>query len=113
MTLPKYSILFASLLIGACQTTPIRKPDLTIEEPVNYIWLKENVFTQCVYCHTSSGRVNLALYDEVMTVVERGDPLNSRLYQMVASGRMPKGGRLSDEHIAKIYYWIERGAPRR
>lgn len=75
-----------------------------------YTWLNENVFRRiCIYCH-SERKPNLHHYDSIQSVVIPGKPLDSRLYFMVATNRMPKGGRLSDEKKWAIYQWILNGA---
>ncbi|MCB0350710.1 MAG: DUF1592 domain-containing protein, partial [Bdellovibrionales bacterium] len=39
-------------------------------------------------------------------LVVPGEPENSRLYQSILKGRMPKTGPMSEVEIEKIYYWI-------
>ena len=51
---------------------------------------------------------------EAGAVVTAGTPQESRLYEMVEKGAMPKGGKpLSSEQIAILREWIEAGAPSR
>ena len=63
----------------------------------------------CIYCH-SQQKPDLLKYDAISTVVVPGKPLESRLYYMVYTNRMPKGGRLSDQKKWAIYHWILNGA---
>jgi mono/diheme cytochrome c family protein len=62
---------------------------------------------KCLQCHQS-----LSSYDGVMQVVSAGSPSQSRLYQEVSSGDMPKQStQLSDAEISAINTWIQSGAP--
>ncbi|TPW14415.1 MAG: hypothetical protein FD130_1373 [Halothiobacillaceae bacterium] len=75
-----------------------------------YTWLSQNVFGKiCSYCHATR-QPYLLVYDSIQTVVKPGKPLESRLYFMVATGQMPKGGKLSEEKKWAIYHWIKNGA---
>lgn len=72
----------------------------------SFRWLATNVFgPKCGTCH------NWTNYNSVMQQVQAGDPQNSMLYYMVASGQMPKQGtKLSQAHIQAIWTWIQQGA---
>ncbi len=54
-------------------------------------------------------------YDDIVNVddlILPGDPDNSRLFQQVDSGRMPRnGGKLADADIERLRQWIADGAP--
>lgn len=71
---------------------------------------------RCVRCH--GGERTAAGFDMTTAeafakagVVVKGDPAASRLYQHVASGKMPMGGpRLSAEEVALVSDWIRGGA---
>lgn len=102
-------------LLGACAVNaPLVAPKpltagVSSVEPT-YTWLNENVFRRiCIYCHAER-KPNLHRYSSIQSVVVPGKPLDSRLYFMVATNRMPKGGRLSDEKKWAIYQWILNGA---
>lgn len=89
---------------------PPSLPATQTETKPTYSWLNKNVFRSiCIYCH-GERKPNLHHYDSIQTVVVPGKPLESRLYFMVATNRMPKGGRLSDEKKWAIYQWILNGA---
>jgi mono/diheme cytochrome c family protein len=69
-------------------------------------------------CHNpgSRGGVNvlteLNAFNSLVTFVVPGNAAASRLYQIVVSGEMPRGGpRLSSTELADIADWIDRGAP--
>ena len=105
------SATFAVVLLSiqpapACSAEP---PAPVTAEMASFSWLKKNVFRSCAYCHTER-QPHLLNHKSAMTAVIPGDPAGSRLYQMVASGKMPPGPRLSDEKISAIYWWIFNGA---
>lgn len=98
----------------SCETIEIKSPpaDLRISADIKptYTWLRSNIFSKhCSYCH--SGRPPFLLsYESIQTVVISKQPLQSRLYFMVATGRMPKGGTLGEVEKWAIYQWIKNGA---
>lgn len=102
------------MLTVSCETIEIKSPpaDLHVSADIQptYTWLTENVFSKhCAYCH--SGRPPFLLsYESIQTVVIAKRPLQSRLYFMVETGRMPKGGKLSETEKWAIYQWIKNGA---
>ena len=71
---------------------------------------------KCVRCHggerTSAGfDMTTAAAMANSPVIVKGDPEASRLYQHIASGKMPLGGpRLSQNEVALIADWIRAGA---
>jgi len=76
---------------------------------VTYTKLKDEVFQMCLYCHASRFP-NQTVYNQVIKVVVPGEPQKSKLFDMVHSGKMPKGGRLAPEQKQMIYNWIRSGA---
>jgi mono/diheme cytochrome c family protein len=72
---------------------------------------------KCVRCHggerTSAGldiTTSSALANSPAIV--KGDPAASKLYQHIASGKMPLGGpRLTPDQVALVADWIRAGAP--
>jgi len=80
------------------------------EEEVTYTHLKKHVFKVCYFCH--AGRYpHIDRYSDIIKVVTPGDLKNSKLYQYVKSGRMPKSpARLSPEDVELIGKWIMAGA---
>lgn len=64
---------------------------------------------KCLACHVQFGN-----YNDLMSsgFVVAKNPESSRLYQMVASGQMPKNGTpLSEAEVKAIYEWISNGSP--
>lgn len=104
------ALLLLSSGVIAGEEAPPPYPDPP--EMASYHWLDKQVFTQCRYCHMGIRKPDLTSYESIREVVVAGAPAQSRLYQMVASGRMPKGARLSRHKIAAIYWWIKNGARR-
>ncbi len=107
-------ILFVSLALIACETAVLKPPpDIAVSSSVKptYTWLSQNVFGEvCSYCHTARPPYLLD-YHSIKNVVKPGKPLESRLYYMVATGRMPKGSsKLPEEKKWAIYHWIQNGA---
>ena len=73
---------------------------------------------RCVSCHGGTDGIYLENYGNVMNgrrgwpVVIPGDPVNSRLVQLVSSGYMPYGGPpLSQAQIQILVDWVAEGAP--
>ena len=75
---------------------------------------------KCIRCHSGAAAPNgidLTNYTALMrggtsgTLIVRGNPDESKFYQVIRSGTMPKGGPpLSDPEIKAVYDWIESGA---
>ena len=111
--------LRASLITVLALAGCIASPEALAPPPVpadtenvrpTYSWLKENVFMRdCIYCHAMQPP-DLMRYERIRKVVSPGAPLESRLYLMVRTGRMPKGGRIADSKKWAIYAWILNGA---
>ena len=60
--------------------------------------------TKCVRCHD-------AAHFSKAGVIVKGDPDNSRLYQQLASGKMPMGGpKIEPAQLAAVKDWIAAGA---
>lgn len=74
--------------------------------------------SRCISCHGGTEGLYLDSYTGVMNgsmgwpVVIPGDPINSRLIQLVSSGYMPYGGPpLSQAQIQILVDWVTAGAP--
>jgi mono/diheme cytochrome c family protein len=100
-------------------TAPAVSIDLT---NVNYQEHVLPIFEQhCAECHGAEDPeegLELTRYRTAIVgsmngpVIEPGDPDNSYLVELIASGEMPKrGDPLSPEEIEIIIAWIEAGAP--
>jgi len=88
------------------------------KKPVNFESDVLPIFqANCVACHGSTVKMkalDLSTLAGVMKgsdagpVVTPGDPDESRLYKMVQTGAMPKGGKpLAEDRVAVIRQWIE------
>lgn len=65
----------------------------------------------CQYCHMSVPGVSFGSHSEAIKLVVPGSPEGSRLYEMVRTRRMPKGGfGLPPEQLQAIHDWIKSGA---
>jgi mono/diheme cytochrome c family protein len=74
--------------------------------------------SRCVSCHGGTEGIYLDNYPNVMNgsnswpVIIPGDPINSRLIQLVSSKNMPYGGPpLSEAQIQILVDWVAAGAP--
>jgi hypothetical protein len=102
--------------------------------PVTFSFVQENILNRsCALsgCHADATFPNLSAdraYDNIVNalsssnasidLIEPGDPANSYLFIKITNGegiqgsRMPRGGpALSEDLIAAVKEWIERGAP--
>lgn len=113
------AFLIASLVLVGCNrstsdpyaNSPYGSPNTNgqvYRNQVSFAYLSQNVLRpRCGGCH------NLT-YQTIMQngLVQPGDPENSELYTITASGQMPQGGQpLGNNELAAIYYWIQAGAP--
>src|SRR5690242_4671237 len=104
--------------------SPFAFAQTTSEKPGNGAIFETSVLpvfqANCVPCHSSAVKMrdlDLSTFAGVMKggddgpVVTPGKPQESRLYEMVQRGTMPKGGKpLAPGQIASIREWIEGGA---
>jgi len=68
--------------------------------------------TSCLPCHAAGGgasKYDLTKYESVSPLVVVGGPDSSRLYQVLASGKMPPSGKLDPAKLATIRKWIAEG----
>lgn len=114
MRLPVIAIVF--LLVLACQSSPGEvKADPSLRTDISAVFNNH-----CVSCH--SGAAPAAGYDlsshagtlgpgsDSIPNVIPGDATASRLWQRLADGTMPPGGRLDTVDIANVRNWINQGA---
>lgn len=75
--------------------------------------------SQCGRCHVSEsrGRFSMATFEALMkgtrdgVVLFPGDPIGSRLVEVIETGDMPRGGgKVSPENLTKLKQWITEGA---
>lgn len=114
MRLPLIAII--SLLILACQSSPGEvKADPSFRNDISAVFNRH-----CISCH--SGASPAAGYDlsshagtlgpgsDSIPNVIPGNAAASRLWQRLADGTMPPGGRLDTVDIANVRNWINQGA---
>ncbi len=109
-------ILFLQSALFFAQSPPAN-PDKTVPFETSVLPIFE---ASCVACHGSALKMrelDLSTFAGVIKggddgpVVTPGKPQDSRLYEMVEKGAMPKGGKpLAPSQIAAIREWIETGA---
>lgn len=109
-------VLTSGSPLGRAQSPKANPKAVTFEANVLPIFQ-----ANCVPCHGPALKMkelDLSTIGGVMKGSEAGavvipkTPLESRLYQMVDKGAMPKGGKpLSSAEVAIIREWIEAGAP--
>ncbi len=78
-------------------------------------WLVE----QCSRCHINAerGGLSLATFNSIVKgskggiVLFPGDPIGSRLVEIIETGDMPRSGnKVSPENLAKLKQWVKEGA---
>lgn len=109
-------ILFLNSLLALAQSPPATA-DRTVTFETSVLPIFQST---CVPCHGSAVKMrdlDLSTFAGVIKggddgpVVTPGKPQESRLYEMVEKGTMPKGGKpLAPGQIASIRAWIEAGA---
>jgi len=74
---------------------------------------------KCGRCHIddAKGRVSMVNYAALMrgsptdgVIVQPGDGTGSRIVEVIESGDMPRGGKVSGEELQRIVKWIAAGA---
>src|SRR5258708_19152135 len=108
-------LVLHSALVFAQSTPEKRDNSATFETSVLPMFQ-----ASCIPCHSSALKMrglDLSTFAGVIKggddgpVVTPGKPKESRLYEMVKKGAMPKGGKpLAPSQIASIREWIEAGA---
>jgi mono/diheme cytochrome c family protein len=81
---------------------------------IGFDTLSAQLFTpKCLTCHNGGTQPNLTSYVALMAGADVvvGDPLQSKLYTLMANQTMPPSGGLSSDEIQEVYTWIENGAP--
>lgn len=88
----------------------------TTQEPSTFADVAPILVARCGRCHVDAtrGRFNMKTVDLLIKDPKRivaGKPDDSRLYQLVESGEMPKGGdKLSERERNILREWIQAGA---
>jgi hypothetical protein len=111
-------------LITVSNTSPVTPTTtalrVTVEDSVGYKEDIQPIFQRtCIACHSGVVKqlnLQVTTYDALLAgsmrgpVVIPGDPVNSVLWQVLASGKMPLIGALPDADIELVQRWIELGA---
>lgn len=85
-------------------------PPAAGSSPVSFSATIQPILSQnCASCHSGQG-VDLTAYAGVRNLVVPGTPASSTLYSVVAGGRMPPNGSLSQAQMQAIADWIYQGA---
>jgi len=87
--------------------------DTTAPAPVLAHEVQSIITASCLPCHAAGG--NAAKYDlttpeGLAKPVVPGKPDSSKLYQVLASGKMPPAGKLDSARLATFHKWISEGA---
>ena len=113
---------FVAILLTACGSQPT--PTQNATPLVGAVSFTKDVMPilndRCVNCHggqkTSKG-LNLTTYGKLMAgsdngpVITVGNPDNSKMFQLIMQGKMPKkGGKLSQAQVDILRDWIKAGA---
>lgn len=85
-----------------------------------FVWLRENIIEpKCIECHSGpggDGGVNLSTYESFAndrSILIKGDPENSLLYDVVKTDFMPyknSRSKLTPEEKQAVFDWIAKGA---
>lgn len=105
--------------MSATETPAMTEEEMmdTEEETMDEVSFSEDIYPileeYAFAGHGNSGGVNLETYENVMKVVEPGNPEGSLLYRHLTGDGvpvMPPSGKLDDEMIQLFYDWIAAGA---
>lgn len=127
-----FALSIALLACGTDSTTDMIFDPPDEPPPVTFSFVQDNIFNpSCALsgCHADATLPNLSAglaYGNLVNkesragidLIEPGDPAKSYLFIKITNGegiqgsRMPRGGpALSEDLIAAVREWIERGAP--
>jgi predicted small secreted protein len=118
-----------TVLLSACSGTsgagsPVDLPGSAATHAPGTVSFSKDVLpvfqSRCINCHggekTEKG-LNMTSYDKLMAgsekgpVVIAGDPVNSKLIQMIQQGKMPKRGpKLLPDQLQILTDWVKAGA---
>lgn len=116
------AVLFVVLFFVGCGSQPAAPapkaeqttaPDTTAPAVVLAHEVQSIIAASCLPCHSAGG--NAAKYDlttpeNLAKLVVPGKPDSSKLYQVLASGKMPPSGKLDSARLATFHKWISEGA---
>jgi uncharacterized membrane protein len=115
------AVLSVVLLLVGCgsQPAPAPKaeqtpaPDTTAPAPVLAHEVQSIITANCLPCHAAGGsaaKYDLTSPEGLAKLVVPGKADSSKLYQVLASGKMPPAGKLDSAKLATIQKWINEGA---
>jgi uncharacterized membrane protein len=115
------ALLFVTLLLVGCGSRPAPAPkaeqapvpDTTAPAVVLAHEVQSIVTASCLPCHAAGGsaaRYDLTSPEGLAKLVVPGNADSSKLYQVLASGKMPPSGKLDSAKLATIQKWINEGA---
>ncbi len=115
--------MFGVLLLVGCGSQPGPAPAPKAEEPpvadatqpatVPAHDVQSIVAASCLPCHAAGGKAekyDLTSPEGLTKLVVPGKADSSKLYQVLASGKMPPTGKLDSAKVAAIQKWIDEGA---
>lgn len=114
------AVLSVVLLLVGCgsQPTPAPKaeqtpvPDTTAPAVVLAHEVQSIVTASCLPCHAAGGsaaKYDLTTPEGLAKLVVPGNADSSKLYQVLASGKMPPSGKLDSARLATFHKWISKG----
>jgi hypothetical protein len=108
------AVLFVVLLLVGCGSQPAPAPAPKAEQtPVLAHEVQSIVTSNCLPCHAAGGKAakyDLTSPEGLAKLVVPGKADSSKLYQVLASGKMPPTGKLDSTKLATIQKWINEGA---
>ncbi len=114
--------MFVALLLVGCGSQPAAPapkaeqtpvPDTMTQATVLAHEVQSIVTASCLPCHAAGGsaaKYDLTSPEGLAKLVVPGKADSSKLYQVLASGKMPPSGKLDSAKLATIQKWINEGA---
>jgi cytochrome c5 len=116
-------VLSVALLLVGCGSQPAAPAapkaeqapvsDTTTPAPVLAHEVQSIITASCLPCHAAGGsaaKYDLTSPEGLAKLVVPGRADSSKLYQVLASGKMPPAGKLDSVKLATIRSWINEGA---
>jgi cytochrome c5 len=117
------AVLSVALLLVGCGSQPAAPAapkaeqapvsDTTTPAPVLAHEVQSIITASCLPCHAAGGsaaKYDLTSPEGLAKLVVPGRADSSKLYQVLASGKMPPAGKLDSVKLATIRSWINEGA---
>ena len=116
------AVLLVALLLVGCGSQPAAPAapkaeqtpaaDTTAPAPVLAHEVQSIITASCLPCHAAGGsaaKYDLTTPENLAKLVVPGKPDSSKLYQVLASGKMPPSGKLDSAKLATFHKWISEG----